>query len=81
MLALYICIPVSQHCIMGIIQCGSVLDILCSLDGFIHPAPVTVGIYTEVALVNYLVLVITYCFPMLSFNTESCHIVDGRICI
>ena len=62
-----------------VVQSRSVLKILLSLDGAVVPSPVAVTCYTIDALINNFVLIITDCFPVLSFDTEHSQIVIIRV--
>ena len=62
-----------------VVQSRSVLNIFLSLDGAVVPSPVAVTCYTIAALINNFVLVITDCFPVLSFDTEHSQIVNIRV--
>ena len=62
-----------------VVQSCSVLKIFLSLDGAVVPSPVAVTCYAIAALINNFVLVITDCFPVLSFDTEHSQIVTSGL--
>ena len=64
-----------------VVQSRSVLKIFLSLDGAVVPSPVAVTCYTIAALINNLVLIITDCLPVLSYDTENIQIVNIHVSV